>query len=94
MVAAANAPKPVKVGDNARGGIAFHVTNGGMNGLVAHAEDIPVMGGVMHFEAARMQGQDHKLYWRRWSDGLTGWSDIYVDGPNRSLHNARCIRKF
>lgn len=142
MVAAANAPKPVKVGDKARGGVVFHVTGGGMHGLVADVADVPVMGNVMIFEAAeqacaqstsggqsdwylpnsaelsqlyaqrqavggfqsggrdhywnssRMQGQSHKLYWQRFGDGMTGWSDIENRGPNRSLHNARCIRKF
>ena len=29
-----------------------------------------------------------------WSDGLTGWTDIYDNGPSRGLHNARCVRKF
>jgi hypothetical protein len=41
-----------------------------------------------------MVGQDHKVYWQRFSDGLTGWGDTYDNGPSRPLFNARCIRKF
>jgi hypothetical protein len=52
MIAVASAPPPAKIGDKARGGIVFHVTDGGKHGLVAEASDVPVMGGVMIFAAA------------------------------------------
>lgn len=142
MIVAASAPPAAKVGDRARGGIVFHVTDGGKHGLVADVSDAPVMGGGMHFDAAvdacnrstaggqsdwflpdsaqlallwnqrsvvggfqtsgrdhywsssRMQGQDHKVYWRRFGDGQTGWSDTYDKGPNRPLFAVRAIRKF
>jgi hypothetical protein len=41
-----------QVGDRARGGVVFQVSNGGKNGLVADVSDVPVMGGVMIFAAA------------------------------------------
>lgn len=52
MIAVASAPPPAKIGDKARGGVVFSVSDGGKHGLVAAAEDIGVMGGVMHFDAA------------------------------------------
>jgi hypothetical protein len=52
MIAVASAPPPAKIGDKARGGIVFHVTDGGKHGLVADVADVPVMGGVMIFDAA------------------------------------------
>ncbi len=52
MIAVASAPPPAKVGDKARGGVVFSVSDGGKRGLVAAAEDIGVMGGVMIFDAA------------------------------------------
>lgn len=142
MIAVASAPPPAKIGDKARGGVVFQVTNDGKNGLVSDVSDVPVMGGVMIFAAAvqacsqstaggqsdwylpnsqelnqlygqknvvggfqtsgrdqywnssRMVGQDFKVYWQRFSDGLTGWGDTSNNGPSRPLFNARCIRKF
>lgn len=42
----------------------------------------------------KMFQQDNKVYWVRWSDQFSGWTDVNDNGPSRGLFNTRCVRKF
>jgi hypothetical protein len=52
------------------------------------------LGYGYYWTSTRMFQQDNKVYWVRWSDQFSGWTDTEDRGPSRGLFNARCVRKF
>jgi hypothetical protein len=134
-----------QVGDRARGGIVFHVTDGGKHGLVAQAQDIyqnfdgrmwwgaavdmcersteggysdwflpsteelgilfgqrALVGGFKtgnYWSSTKltygpMKDWDGQVYFLSFETGSSMWSDTRKEGPNRSLHHGRAIRKY